>query len=146
MEGVGLPGNPCIEDPPEGPPLPHTAPPTASRPQAGAPLTLANSVLPVPGGPYIKMFLYRLWFFLVFLVEMAMSRTRASRLGCQGTGRLRLKDTLLLSLSLLSAQASAHPHPHLCPAGSTTYTEDHALQGVLRLTEEPPADLWGNQR
>lgn len=44
---------------------------------------MANSVLPVPGGPYIRMFLYRLLFFLVFLVAMAMSRTLASRLGCR---------------------------------------------------------------
>lgn len=61
--------------PPGGP-----APP--ARPGA---LTLANRVFPVPGGPCIRMFLYTLLFLLVFLVAMAMSRTRASRLGCQGT-------------------------------------------------------------
>lgn len=43
--------------------------------------TLANSVLPVPGGPYMRMFLYRPLFCLVFLVAMAMSRTRSSREG-----------------------------------------------------------------
>lgn len=113
------------------------------------PLTLANSVLPVPGGPYMRMFLYRLWFFLVFLVAMAMSRTRASRLGCQGTRWLSLEDAWLPSPSLQTAWASffqaglegAPPTPR--PALQPTYTEDHALQGVLRLAEQPPADLRG---
>lgn len=48
------------------------------------------------------------------------------------------------------SQEAAHPElgsegqsPTLQPAGAT-YTEDDALQGVLRLTEEPPADLWGD--
>lgn len=43
--------------------------------------TLAKRVLPVPGGPYMRMFLYRPLFCLVFLVAMAMSRTRSSRDG-----------------------------------------------------------------
>lgn len=45
--------------------------------------TLAKSVFPVPGGPYIRIFLYRLLFFFVFLVAMAMSLTRASNCGCK---------------------------------------------------------------
>lgn len=45
--------------------------------------TLAKSVFPVPGGPYIRIFLYRLLFFFVFLVAMAMSLTRASSCGCK---------------------------------------------------------------
>lgn len=45
-------------------------------------VTLAKSVFPVPGGPYIRMFRYRPRFCLVFLVAMAMSRTRSSRVGC----------------------------------------------------------------
>ena len=43
--------------------------------------TLAKSVLPVPGGPYIRMFLYRPLFCLVLRVAMAMSLTRSSREG-----------------------------------------------------------------
>lgn len=43
--------------------------------------TLAKRVLPVPGGPYMRMFLYRPLFCLVFLVAMATSRTRSSREG-----------------------------------------------------------------
>lgn len=43
--------------------------------------TFAKRVLPVPGGPYMRMFLYRPWFCRVFLVAMATSRTRSSREG-----------------------------------------------------------------
>lgn len=43
--------------------------------------TFAKRVLPVPGGPYMRMFLYRPLFCLVFLVAMATSRTRSSREG-----------------------------------------------------------------
>lgn len=46
-------------------------------------LTFANRVLPVPGGPYMRMFLYRPLFCLVFLVAMAISRTRSSKEGWQ---------------------------------------------------------------
>lgn len=42
------------------------------------------------------------------------------------------------------AQKGMPAHTPTPTVGSTTYTEDHALQGVLRLTEQPPADLWGN--
>lgn len=52
--------------------------------------TLAKSVFPVPGGPYIRIFLYRLLFFFVFLVAMAMSLTRASNCGCKK--RVKLKE------------------------------------------------------
>lgn len=61
------------------------------------------------------------------------------------------RDTLcLVSLSLpgaWAAQEAAYPRlgspgsaPPPCPA---THTEDHALQRVLRLAEQPPADLRG---
>lgn len=52
--------------------------------------TLAKSVFPVPGGPYIRIFRYRLLFFFVFLVAMAISLTRASNCGCKK--RVKLKE------------------------------------------------------
>lgn len=125
----------------------------------------------MPGGPYTRMFLYRLWFFLVFLVAMAMSRTRASRLGCQGTRQVggdSAASVLLLSTrtspkasssqafccrrekrpqpvgALCGQTGASHPKAYHSPGmGGATYAEDDALQCVLRLTEEPPADLLG---
>lgn len=52
--------------------------------------TLAKRVFPVPGGPYIRIFLYKLLFFFVFLVAMAMSLTRASSWGCKK--RVKFKE------------------------------------------------------
>lgn len=57
----------------------------------------------------MRMFLYRLRFFLVFLVAMAMSRTRASRLGCQGTRWLGLGDARLPNTSLQTTWARRRP-------------------------------------
>lgn len=86
--------------------------------------TLANSVLPVPGGPYIRMFLYRPLFCLVFLVAMAMSRTRSSREGWgMGKGcyfKLWQKQQLFGRLHFMS-----------------THTEDYSLEGVLRFALQP---------
>lgn len=96
------------------------------------------------------MFLYRLLFFLVFLVAMAMSRTRASRLGCQGT-RQFARCPAAESDPPGPAQEAAHPRlwlrwviPPQPRNSSATHTEDDALQRILRLTEEPPADLRGD--
>ncbi len=44
-------------------------------------LTLANRVLPVPGGPYMSKFLNRPLFVLVFRVETAISLSLVSSAG-----------------------------------------------------------------
>lgn len=43
---------------------------------------------------------------------------------------------------LLPGWAGRRP-THTAAGPQPTYTEDHALQGVLRLAEQPPADLRG---
>lgn len=84
-------------------------------------VTLAKSVFPVPGGPYMRMFRYSPRFCRVFLVAMAMSRTRSSRDGCRETGR----DTRF-SLRTCSLTGS-----ELC---ANTHAEHDSLQRVLRFT------------
>lgn len=56
----------------------------------------------MPGGPYIRIFLYRLLFFFVFLVAMAMSLTRASSCGCKK--RVKLKQKVSGDLHLPASQ------------------------------------------
>lgn len=78
--------------------------------------TLANRVLPVPGGPYMRMFLYRPLFCLVFLVAMATSRTRSSKEGWQ-------RQTQVIRMQLVYVQAATS----VC-----THTENNSLEGILR--------------
>lgn len=111
----------------------HCAPPT----RAVHALTLANRVLPVPGGPYTRMFLYRLWFFLVFLVAMAMSRTRASRLGCQGTRQVGAYSAA--SVRLLSTRTSPK-------AGSSqAFRKEKLIPGIQEGKAAPAVELYGQK-
>lgn len=86
-------------------------------------LTLANSVFPVPGGPYIRMFLYRPLFCLVFLVAMAMSRTRSSKEGCNVWSQQVIRKKQKTSICFLELKF--------------TYTEHNAFKRVLRFTLQP---------
>lgn len=88
-------------------------------------LTFANRVLPVPGGPYMRMFLYRPLFCLVFLVAMAISRTRSSKDGWHG-------QTQVIKMQLVYVQGTFSVFTH---------TEHDPLQGILRFALQPLARL-----